>query len=259
LDLLPKLKEDYSPSIVDIINRSAKLIQGADRIIHDYVRTHLPSILVETTNDSVTIKEALFKTFDEFIRGEMLQTILMKYFRIQPPSMKTIDRILKLSNSDVGAICEVSKSIIAVRDRDVITIARKRLPNKVNEKIERRGKFRITPNEVIVLKEVTPDKVEYQENPNVEYVDADKLTETLTIRNWEHSDDFAPLGVRGKMKISDFLTNEKVSVLERPNVLVLLNGNDDVIWTCKYRISDKYKVTKNTKHVIRIEIKEDKK
>ena len=254
-DLIPKLEKDYSLSIVDIINRSSKLIQGADRIIHDYVRTHLPSIITNVSTDIISIKVPLFKTFDEFIRGEMLQTILMKYFRMMPPSMKIIDRILKLENSEVGAICEISKTVIAIRDRQVITIARKLVPNKVNEKIEKTGKY-IIGNLTFVLKEVALSEVEYSANSKVEFLDYSLIPQVLTIRNWEHGDEFNPLGMIGKMKVSDFLSNEKIPILDKPNVLVLTTPKDEIIWICKHRINDKFKISTETNKVLKIEIKE---
>ena len=253
-DLIPKLKKDYSPAIVDIINRAAKLIHSADRIIHDYTRTHLPSVLTDMATDRVSIKLPLFKTFDEFIRGEMLISILRKYFRLQSPSMNTIDRILKLCNSDVGAICEITKNIFAIRDRQIITISRRSVPNKINEKIEKTGKY-VIGNLTFVLKEVGIDEVDYSNNPNVEYVDFNLITPILTIRNVEMGDAFSPLGMTGKMKVNDFLTNEKTPILEKPNILLIVNSTGEIIWVCGKRINDRFKITDKTKKVLKMEIK----
>ncbi|MGI6369683.1 MAG: tRNA lysidine(34) synthetase TilS [Candidatus Kapaibacterium sp.] len=253
-DLIPKLKKDYSPAIVDIINRAAKLIHSADRIIHDYTRTHLPSVLTDMATDRVSIKLPLFKTFDEFIRGEMLISILRKYFRLQSPSMNTIDRILKLCNSDVGAICEITKNIFAIRDRQIITISRRSVPNKINEKIEKTGKY-VIGNLTFVLKEVGIDEIDYSNNPNVEYVDFNLITPILTIRNVEMGDAFSPLGMTGKMKVNDFLTNEKTPILEKPNILLIVNSTGEIIWVCGKRINDRFKITDKTKKVLKMEIK----
>ena len=54
------------------------------------------------------------------------------------------------------------------------------------------------------------------------------------------------------MKVSDFLTNEKVSLTQKQNILVLATSSD-IIWVCGMRISDVFKVTENTKKVIRVE------
>jgi tRNA(Ile)-lysidine synthase len=124
LNLIPKLKNDYTPAIIDVINRAAKLIQGADRIIHNYVKTNVSKLLFDISNDSVSIRLPLLKTFDEFIRGEMIQYTLMKYFRTDAINMRVIDRILKLESSDVGAFCDINKVIYAVKDRQAIVIAK---------------------------------------------------------------------------------------------------------------------------------------
>ena len=255
LDLIPKLKKDYSPAINEVINRAAKLIQGADRIIHNYVKTHLQKLLFDISNDSISIKLPLFKTFDEFIRGEMLQTILMKYFRTGPPNMKIIDRILKLESSDVGAICDISKNIFAVKDRQAIVISKKNPINVINKKIKKKGNFQINEELTFVLTEIKPENVEYNKNDRVEFFDFDLISKDLVVRNWEHSDEFNPLGMAGSTSISDFLMNEKVPFLDKPNVLVLTNNENEIIWVCKHRISDKYKITTKTQKVLKIEIK----
>ena len=254
-DLIPKLKKDYTPAIVDIINRASKLINSVDRIIHDYVRTHISTVLVDISSDRVSIKLSLFKTFDEFIRGEILQVILSKYFRLLPQSMNIIDRILKLSNSNTGAICEISKNIFAIRDRQVITIARKITITKINQNIDKIGTVSIG-NLTFILKEVHLSEIEYIKNPNIEYFDFDKISSMLTIRTLEPGDEFIPLGMSNKIKVNDFLSNEKVSILEKPNTLIIQNLNNEIIWVCKKRISDKFKVDKHTKRVLKIEIRE---
>jgi tRNA(Ile)-lysidine synthase len=169
--------------------------------------------------------------------------------------MKVIDRILKLENSEVGAICEISQTIIAVRDRQVITIARKLVPNKVDEKIEKTGKYTIG-NLTFVLKEVALSDVEHSPNSKIEFLDYNLIPQVLTIRNWEHGDEFNPLGMTGSMKVSDFLSNEKIPILEKPNVLVLTTPKNEIMWICKHRINDKFKITPTTTKVLKIEIKE---
>jgi len=112
----------------------------------------------------------------------MLQTVLMKYFKLLPQPMKIIDRIIKLEHSDVGAICEISKNMIAVRDRQAIVISKKLSPVRINQKIEKKGKF-VIDNLAFVLKEIKKEDVEYNKNPNVEYFDSDLIPNTITIRN----------------------------------------------------------------------------
>ena len=60
-----------------------------------------------------------------------------------------------------------------------------------------------------------------------------------------------------RIKINDFLSNEKVSILDKPNILVMETSDKEIIWVCKMRISNKFKVIKNqTKRILKIEIKD---
>ncbi len=256
-DLIPKLKNDYNPKIVEIINRTSKLMQGADRIIHGYVRNNLPNVLTDVQTDKFTIKLPIFQTFDRFIQGEMIQSALMKYLRVQLPSLKSIDRVVALQDSEIGAKCEVTKTITAIRDRNTIVFARKQYLKEINTVIDRIGKFKVS-NITIVLKEVTRKQMEFSKNPNVEYFDMQSVPPALFLRTWQEGDVFKPLGMTGTMKITDFLTNEKVDFVDRQNVLVLA-AQTEIIWILGKRISEKFKVKPESQSILKIEIRYNEK
>ena len=89
-------------------------------------------------------------------------------------------------------------------------------------------------------------KFEKSENPNVEYIDQHKIkNKKLQLRVWREGDAFRPLGMSGKQKISDFLTNKKLNRFEKFNQSVLCADNK-IIWLCGHRIDDRYKVSDET-------------
>ena len=84
------------------------------------------------------------------------------------------------------------------------------------------------------------------ENPNIEYIDQHKIkNKKLQLRVWREGDAFRPLGMSGKQKISDFLTNKKLNRFEKFNQSVLCADNK-IIWLCGHRIDDRYKVSDET-------------
>ena len=86
---------------------------------------------------------------------------------------------------------------------------------------------------------------EKSENPNVEYIDQHKIkNKKLQLRLGE-GDAFRPLGMSGKQKISDFLTNKKLNRFEKFNQPVLC-ADDKIIWLCGHRIDDRYKISDET-------------
>ncbi len=82
-----------------------------------------------------------------------------------------------------------------------------------------------------------------------------RITEKrLTIRHYRVGDRFTPLGMKGKKKLSDFLTDMKVPLTEKKKVWVLC-ANEEIVWVIGYRIADTYKITEETTQVAHLRIK----
>ena len=86
-------------------------------------------------------------------------------------------------------------------------------------------------------------------DPDKAYVDADKIVFPLKLRKWQDGDSFQPLGMVGKKKVSDFLIDEKISMIEKQSVLVV-TSNDDIVWVVGKRIDDRFKITQQTTRVL---------
>lgn len=84
------------------------------------------------------------------------------------------------------------------------------------------------------------------------YFDFNKMgDDKLTLRARREGDRFTPLGMKGSKKIKDFLIDRKVPMEERDKIPLLAVKND-IIWIVGYRTSEKYKVTKDTKRILKI-------
>jgi tRNA(Ile)-lysidine synthase len=80
----------------------------------------------------------------------------------------------------------------------------------------------------------------------------------LKIRSWQQGDIFQPLGMTGNMKVSDFLTNKKVSLIDKDEVLIL-SSQSDILWVCGMRINHNYRLLETSKRFLKIEVIENKK
>ena len=79
-----------------------------------------------------------------------------------------------------------------------------------------------------------------------EIVDWSKLkNKKISIRNWKKGDAFRPLGLTKYQKLSDFFINNKINQFKK-EIIPLMIANEEIIWVCGLRISDKVKVTKKT-------------
>ena len=93
-----------------------------------------------------------------------------------------------------------------------------------------------------------------KDNPMAVSVDSALLVYPLTLRAWQQSDYFYPLGMKTRKKLSDYFIDQKIPVHQKTQIPLLINGNGDIIWLAGYRSSEHYKVSKNTKKVTIFEL-----
>jgi tRNA(Ile)-lysidine synthase len=89
-------------------------------------------------------------------------------------------------------------------------------------------------------------------NPYVQYFDYDLLKKGIHIRNRRTGDVFKPFGSSGTKKLKEFFIDSRIPREERSHIPLICRGNETV-WVIGYKISDKFKVTENTKKVLKIE------
>lgn len=86
------------------------------------------------------------------------------------------------------------------------------------------------------------------------YIDKDKLHFPLELRPWKEGDFFFPLGMKGKKKLSKYLKDEKLSLVEKENTW-LLTSNNEVVWVVAKRGDNRFKVNSKTNNILKIELK----
>ncbi len=88
-------------------------------------------------------------------------------------------------------------------------------------------------------------------NPNVVDLDAEKLAFPLILKKWEQGEYFIPFGMKVIKKISYFFIDKKMSLPKKHATWILYSGKK-VVWIISQRIDDRFKVTANTKSILRI-------
>ncbi len=88
-------------------------------------------------------------------------------------------------------------------------------------------------------------------NPFVQFFDYDKLNEGINIRNRRKGDKFAPFGSNGTKKLKEYFIDCKIP-RERRSMIPLICMGSQVVWIIGDKINDKFKVTENTKSILKI-------
>lgn len=94
------------------------------------------------------------------------------------------------------------------------------------------------------------------ENPMIVYLDYDKIKSDLTIRNRRPGDRFKPLGSDGSKKLKDFFIDEKIP-RRRRNAVPIIEVSGKIVSVGNMRIDEDFKVTKETKRILVLDMKEN--
>ena len=99
------------------------------------------------------------------------------------------------------------------------------------------------------------DSIEISKSDDVATLDADKVKFPLTLRPVDIGDRFVPFGMKGSKLVSDYLTDQKVSILDKRRQLVMVDSSGAIIWLVGRRTDNRYRISNDTKRIIRITIK----
>ena len=99
-----------------------------------------------------------------------------------------------------------------------------------------------------------PEGFEIPRSSDVIAVDADRLQMPLTVRLPKEGDRFTPFGMQGSKLVSDFLTDQKLSLLEKRRQLIILDSTGRILWVVGLRPDNHFRITDSTRTILRLTI-----
>jgi tRNA(Ile)-lysidine synthase len=98
------------------------------------------------------------------------------------------------------------------------------------------------------IKEVKTQKMYFKSDKNVEFINADKTKSKFILRRWQPGDRFIPLGMKGSKKVSDFLSEQKISTRSKKDQMILTNDKR-IVWVIGLRLDNRFRITPQTKKI----------
>lgn len=252
--LLPFLENEFNPSIKDNVQRITKFLQGADEFIQGRIDELSEMVIQKTSTESYSMNINILNANNDFIQGEIISKFLKMELDIPQVNYSQIEGILNLKDKETGSIFAVDKFWICFKDRKELMFKRNLLPLNINMQIEKIGVYTFG-NKKLTLKEVTKKEISMSKDKNVEFFDYDKFPMIVNLRNWQEGDFIKPLGSTGRMKVSDYLINNKINTFDK-NFVYVLGKEGEVIWILSHQINDKYKITDKTTRFLQGKIEE---
>jgi tRNA(Ile)-lysidine synthase len=244
LEVIPKLKE-LNPALEDTFESNLKHFRGLEILLEQKLDVLKESIFTFHGGDIHISIEEVKKLNPQFL---LLYGLLQEYGFNE----STVEDIISSLDKHSGRVFG-STGYMLLLDRDKLILAERHNPSSEIVSIGKdQHQVKFNNYQLNMLHDDSPLII--KDNPLSVSIDSDLLIYPLTLRYWSEGDHFHPLGMKKRQKLSDFFVHQKVPLHEKPQIPLLVNGNDEIIWIGGYRPDNRYKVTAKTKKVTIFEL-----
>ncbi|MDD3743605.1 MAG: tRNA lysidine(34) synthetase TilS [Lentimicrobiaceae bacterium] len=146
-----------------------------------------------------------------------------------------------------------------IKDRDLLLITETGGSSETNAdetRIEADQQTVSTPINLRLTRLSNTEVPDISKSAQTAMFDADLLEWPLRLRKWKEGDTFMPFGMTNSKKLSDYFIDNKFSIVEKENAWLLISGNK-IAWLVGHRISHAFRVTDETRNILKIELLEN--
>ena len=253
LNLMPIIRS-INPSADKNIAATVSRIREAEKVFNEAMELSKKEIVTKhSENTTILSKQKLQDT----ISPEYTLFYILKDYHFTPSTIEEIYSRLELAQC--GKIyCSKSHRLLIDRDFIVIEPKADHPEGKRGFKLPETGIYKLGNKKVVRLeiKEYN-DKNDISMLPNIATLNADKVVLPLTLRTPMQGDWFTPFGMKGKKRVSDFLTDNKLTLFEKERQPILEDANGNILWIVGLRTDNRYRIKDDTKKILLVSYKEE--
>lgn len=257
LELIPYIEENFNPNIINTLWRMSQISAVDSKFLEGYSKKGFNLIVKNEDENGIILDGKKLLEEDQSIQQRVLRISIERVNdSLQGISKMQISNILDLLNKfETGKEVHISNNIIAKISYGDLII--KKNTHKKDDKYLHKLKLPGITNlqdinysfdiQILPIEEISKM---YKDN-NIGYFDYDIIKGDLSVRNRKDGDRFMPFGMKGTKKLKDYLIDEKIPNRLR-NGIPLIVDQRNILWVVGYRTNEMYKVTKDTKKVLKI-------
>lgn len=197
---------------------------------YEFLQEQMGQLKQKLMNNTGTATVLSLKAFEETGKSPFVLYELLKEYGF---NSSQVDDIYNALDATSGKLF-YSDSYIVLKDRDQLFIRRLREENPGNTENLQLRLFQRTATTRIPT------------DPYCIHVDAAVLQFPLSVRPWQTGDQFYPLGMNHKKKLSDFLIDLKTDRFSKEAVRVVTDASGKVVWVVGLRIDNRFRITDKT-------------
>lgn len=267
LKVVPLIEQEINEKASEHINMAGKSLSE----INDYIECEGQKIYeaIATVNES---ENYIYLPSDEYekLHGAMKTQVTKQCIYAVAHKAKDITRAhiesaQKLFYMPVGKSVNLPYGITAVKEYDGVSFRRnvskestsdddafKEESEQIN--INKEGDYSLKLNKELVSLTVERDvlaNVRFEENKYTKWIDCDIIENGLQFRT-RRTGDYIIVDEKGsKKKLKDYFIDRKIPKEKRDSIGLVTRGNE-VVWILGYRLSAAYKVSSNSKNILKL-------
>ncbi|WP_069130316.1 tRNA lysidine(34) synthetase TilS [Rhodohalobacter halophilus] len=182
-------------------------------------------LLSQTLNDGHSLDFDSFKNLPELIRPVILYQFIQREKAGVDPSSSLTQIAQQLTELQSGKAIQLSSKYEIMRDRDELVI-RKTAGSTISQVVIKREDLQDLG--AVYGVQFTIEKYSSSYESEALYLDLNKLSFPITVRQWKEGDRFQPLGMEGTQLISNHLTNRKISSAQKSEAFLIESFDETV-------------------------------
>ena len=242
LNVLPLL-EKINPNVAENIGKTARFMQETEKVVETAIRQQQEELIehdAQRETETVSIE-----TLQQLPSPELF---LYEWLAKKGFNTTQVEQLTEHLNGISGRAFETPDHTLLI-DREHLVLARRKAPIK-SLRIPEEGRYRIDENICIDIKSL--ENVFISKSDDCATIDKAMVKYPLTVRPIANGDAFIPFGMTGRKLVSDFLTDQKCSLLEKRNQLVVTDCEGQILWLVGKRTDNRFRVTEQTTEVLQI-------
>lgn len=262
LEMIPYIEKNFNPDIIQALNRLSHTIKNDNDYITQVSLEKFRRYCKKEEN-KVIINEEIFMEHDALLTRVIRMALKEVSGSLYNFEKDHIYDIINIQRGSTGKIIMLPNGIRVLNNYGNVYLyitegQKEEKKNEIEHKLMPNSKNKLKDMGLnISLKVINnKDELNLAENKLVKYFDYDKIKGDIKLRYRRNGDKFIPLGMKGSKKLKDLFIDLKIPKDERDNIPLVV-FEDEIGWIVGYRISDKFKVEKDSKNILQIKIERE--
>ena len=261
--ILPYVEKEIVANTVEHMNRTAQLLEDAwEYIVLQTNEAYDRCVILEQKGISVNIhklcKEAAF--LQKYVLLEAIGYVAGSKKDI---TSKHIEAVLELLAKEGSHYFNLPYGVIAKKEYEILHFEKKcikaaeelqeiavSIPMTIELSDGRWLEFSFVEADMRNTK--FPDGI--PQKKYTKWFDYDKIVQSLVVRSRQSGDYLTINKELSQKSLKEYMIEEKIPKDIRHTIPILADGSH-VVWVLGYRISENYKINKNTKHILQVELR----